>query len=55
MLTTKRGKGDFFLSVFWELPNLTSIHLPIAMSKMTDIQISRLADEAKLGCRTNDK
>ena len=32
-----------------------SIHPQIARTEMTEIQISRLADDAKLGRRTNDK
>lgn len=49
-----RECGIFCLS-FLGITKSPSIHLQTGGSEMTDIQISVSADNAKLGCRTNDK
>lgn len=56
MLANKCGrKGGIFSLSFLGITESLSIHPQIARTEMTEIQISRLADDAKLGHRTNDK
>ena len=53
-LISEGGREAFSLS-FLGITESPSIHPQIARSEMTEIQISRLADDAKLRHRTNDK